>query len=170
MSRGTREDFAHLPAWKHGLALKLVEELSGVFADVIIERVNQDEQWGGPDTDDLRGPAEWSEYIHKQLSKMFEDVEPTAQHFRGRFVKVAALAFAAIAAIDRGIAEDAAVAEEGGCGHCPACRLRKFIEALENPQDGKRGVEIKFVDASEFGGLGELIAMLSRMGDMRRGG
>lgn len=133
MSRGAGAQFSHLPAWKHGLALAYVDELASIFADTVIERVEQDAQWGGPPTDDQRDIAEWSEYIHKQLSKLFDE-QADNKAIRQRFVKVAALAFAAIASMDRVVVPEQKEDDEG-CGQCPACLLKKFLQAEGHSPD-----------------------------------
>lgn len=61
-----------------------------------MERDNQDKQWGGPEHDDKHNEFDWVFFIDKQLSCVddFDDV-------RGRFVKIAAIALAAVESIDR---------------------------------------------------------------------
>lgn len=65
--------------------------------DITKERVKQDEQWGGPDQDDLRKEPEWFQYINKQVNQYYD----FSGNARERLVKIAALAVAAIEAIDR---------------------------------------------------------------------
>lgn len=63
------------------------------------ERVRQDEQWGGPKHDDQHCAADWSDYITHQLTKL--DKYVGLEDGRERFVKIAALAVAALEAADR---------------------------------------------------------------------
>lgn len=64
------------------------------LADVIEERRRQDAQWGGPEHDDDHAAGDWFGFIEKQMMK-------TTAPRRERFVKIAALAVAAIEALDR---------------------------------------------------------------------
>lgn len=68
-----------------------------VYDDIRWERADQDKQWGGEAHDDTHGPWDWREYIEKQLllARRGEGSQ------RERFVKIAALAIAAIESIDR---------------------------------------------------------------------
>lgn len=91
--------FAKLPAWQAGLALMHAKASSDIVAEVIVERVQQDVQWGGPEADDSRTPQQWLGYIERQLRKVAHPTEqPTPANFRERMVKVAALALAALQA------------------------------------------------------------------------
>lgn len=91
--------YAKLPAWQHGLALMHAKASSDIVAQVIVERVQQDVQWGGPEADDSRTPQQWLGYIERQLRKVAHPTEqPTPANFRERMVKVAALAIAALQA------------------------------------------------------------------------
>lgn len=125
MNGESARKFNGMPAWKHGVANMLIPELSDILADVIIERVEQIDQWGGPDTDDNRRLDQWSEYIHRQLSYLMTE-QDTPSNVRQRFVKVAALAFAAIEALDR----KHAIPAQCACGGCQLDR------ALSGAGDG----------------------------------
>lgn len=79
-----------------------------VIVDVEEERRKQDAQWGGPECDDQRLDADWCRYIHHQIRKILEapalyhlDVDAVLAESRSRFVKIAALAVAAIESICR---------------------------------------------------------------------
>lgn len=124
------------------------------IADVLIERAKQDQQWGGPATDDQRDIAEWAEYIHKQISHMFTEQKDN-RAIRQRFVKVAALALAAIASMDRVL-----VPEVVGCGECAVCRMEKFIKDIETHNAGQ---PVLFE-----GNVLELLAMLGNIGGPRQ--
>lgn len=76
--------------------------LKPVYKDIIAERFAQDRQWGGPDHDDGHHPLDWIPIIDKQLSKILFDTDQIQR--RSRFVKVAAIAVAAIESIDRIVA------------------------------------------------------------------
>lgn len=65
--------------------------------DILKERDKQDEQWGGPEHDDRHFNSDWTGYMGYQARRLHED--PTLS--RDRFVKIAALALAAIESIDR---------------------------------------------------------------------
>ncbi len=70
-----------------------------VFDLIRDERARQDAQWGGPEHDDTHTAFDWMTYIQKQLDKYGR-----AQAFeleRDAFVKIAALAVAAIESLDR---------------------------------------------------------------------
>ncbi|KVZ18600.1 hypothetical protein WT88_29395 [Burkholderia stagnalis] len=73
-----------------------------VFVDVLAERKNQDTQWGGPTHDDTQYPIHFAGYVGRQISKAIAYRETNdAVAMRARFVKIAALAFAATESIDR---------------------------------------------------------------------
>lgn len=65
--------------------------------DLCDERIAQDKQWGGPAHDDMHDTYDWMNYIANQAEKLARD-ESTA---RERFIKIAALAVAAVESIDR---------------------------------------------------------------------
>lgn len=73
-----------------------------VHAQIDEERERQDIEWGGPDHDDRHSYVDWATFIRKQLDAADVDHlrdDPIAT--RERFLKIAALAFAAIESIDR---------------------------------------------------------------------
>lgn len=128
--------------------LRMVDLTTEAVGDISMERVLQDHQWGGPETDDLRSEAEWAEYIHKQISKLFQD-EGGALAARDRFVKVAALAIAAIQSIDR---------KNPKACDCPVCRLEAQLKA-DNPN----------VEVVQVRSMAELVALLSGVLPRKRG-
>jgi len=71
-----------------------------VLGDIKAERVKQDEQWGGPNHDDDHAECDWRDYIEKQLEGA--RFAGTRKERRKRYVKIAALAVAAIESMDRG--------------------------------------------------------------------
>lgn len=120
-------------------ALAHIDNLDNVIPDICEERALQDEQWGGPKTDDTRNSAQWVEYIDHQLEYITASVQGQRQlnpgEFRERMVKVAALAIAAIQSYDRGGGTYASTAEaeaEERCGECPACKLEDFMRQHPN--------------------------------------
>lgn len=68
-------------------------------ADIAAERRAQDAQWGGPEHDDQHAGADWLRYIRKQVDRA--ESARTLSEGRSRFVKIAALAVAAIEHHDR---------------------------------------------------------------------
>ena len=68
---------------------------ASVLAEVSDEREHQDRQWGGPSHDDQHQIADFAEFVKHQLSRM------TGQDCRARYIKIAALAVAAVESIDR---------------------------------------------------------------------
>ncbi len=73
------------------------------YSEIDTERSRQDKQWGGPVTDDTRSDDEWCQYIEKQTEAVRVDRaldldKPGAT--RERYIKIAALAVAAVESID----------------------------------------------------------------------
>ncbi len=89
---------------EHGFA---VESLEGAEVDVREERMNQDAQWGGPEHDDKHTTNDWTMLIRYQVAKanregeMHVAINHNIPAVRARFVKIAALAQAAVESIDR---------------------------------------------------------------------
>lgn len=75
-----------------------LEGLEGALLAVLIERGAQAQEWGGADHDDQHTPREWLDFIQAQLARSKPD-DPS--EFRGRMVRIAALALAAIESRDR---------------------------------------------------------------------
>jgi hypothetical protein len=70
--------------------------------EIEAERRRQDAQWGGPAHDDEHEPGDWCQYLAHQQRLLLKMTSPTQREdIRARFVKIAALAFAAIESIDR---------------------------------------------------------------------
>jgi hypothetical protein len=85
----------------------------GVYDDVQAERARQDEEWGGPEHDAAHPITAWWSFIDKQMHLLWYDIyrngiegwnRDEVHIVRDRMVKVAALAVAAIEAIDRTLA------------------------------------------------------------------
>ena len=68
-----------------------------IIADVKAERAAQDAQWGGPEHDDEHSPDDFMGFITRQVVKGAGD----GSDVRDRFIKIAALAVAAIESLDR---------------------------------------------------------------------
>jgi hypothetical protein len=91
-------------------ALKASRYCCALHPDVAEERKRQNNQWGGPYHDDAHDWYDWSDYIGKQLSRLIKATNKSqATERRQRFVKIAALAVAALESMDRKQARDAAV-------------------------------------------------------------
>lgn len=75
-----------------------------IFDEITAERANQDAEWGGPRHDDQHSLDDWCRYIDKQTTEAENAGETDLAGARERFVKVAALAVAAIESIDRQLA------------------------------------------------------------------
>lgn len=69
-----------------------------IFGEIHTERQAQDARWGGAEHDDTHTPFEWTGFIGKQSLSI---VGPPCKANRARFVKIAALAVAAIESMDR---------------------------------------------------------------------
>ncbi len=74
-----------------------MSNMNQVFEDIREERQKQDARWGGAAHDDKHDADNWCDYIQRQIVK-WEDEE---QSDREMFVKIAALAVAAVESIDR---------------------------------------------------------------------
>lgn len=77
-----------------------------VIKDALLERGEQDKQWGGPGHDDRHNELDWLDYIAKQSERIDEALSSAegAEHdpeVRQRFIKIIALAMAACESIDR---------------------------------------------------------------------
>jgi hypothetical protein len=70
-----------------------------VFRMIRNERGRQDKEWGGSDHDDTHCVADWLEFIEKQIGQTYRSRNPNDD--RKRFVKIAALATAAVESLDR---------------------------------------------------------------------
>lgn len=72
------------------------DDMNKVFNQIRHERENQDAQWGGAVHDDTHDEQEWIGFMDEQLTKASDNGE-----YRERFVKIAALAVAALESMDR---------------------------------------------------------------------
>jgi hypothetical protein len=80
--------------------LGFYESLWPAYEQIGLERMRQDEEWGGDAHDDAHRVGDWLEFIRKQCNLIGDGLEP-AENARERFVKIGALAVAAIQSIDR---------------------------------------------------------------------
>jgi len=69
-----------------------------ILQEIRDEREAQDRQWGGRASDDTRSDEQWFAYIDRQEDLWIADYQ---QNTRQRLIKIAAIAVAAIEAIDR---------------------------------------------------------------------
>ena len=84
-------------------------EISRLTSEVFDERKAQDKQWGGPEHDDGHPPQAWREMLERHVAKlttfMGSNNNPneyvTADDYRDRLIKIAALAIAAAQTYDR---------------------------------------------------------------------
>lgn len=78
-----------------------------VLSEIVAERGRQDEQWGGPSHDDQHSQMDWMDYISQQVEKYAKNVITRGDAYMStpdahqRFVKIAALAVAALESFDR---------------------------------------------------------------------
>lgn len=73
--------------------------MSKVFSELVLERAVQDAEWGGPAHDDRHDWYDWRQFLYKQMTAL--SMEYNDDRRRKRFVKIAALAMAAVESIDR---------------------------------------------------------------------
>lgn len=76
-------------------------ELSAVYSDIKAERVRQDEQWGGPDHDDMHTREDWTWYRQKYEVMAWSCLDAHGETARMALIKIAALAVAQLEALDR---------------------------------------------------------------------
>ena len=93
-----------------------------VVGDVFLERARQDAQWGGPAHDDTHTMGDWLNLIYKQVGMTQTSTERDEAELRGRMVKIAALALAALASYERKTPK--AVCQ------CPACALEEMMRLV----------------------------------------
>lgn len=87
------------------------------FASIINERRYQDEKWGGPEHDDGETELNWQRYITEYANAQGRSA---SYDFRKRMVKVAALAMAAIEAVDRKAAPEVEIIDIPNPDNSPA--------------------------------------------------
>ncbi len=73
--------------------------MASITNDILRERLNQDDQWGGPAHDDRNTWFDWRGAFYKQLSN--GSMVHTAAEQRECLVKIAAIAQAALESFDR---------------------------------------------------------------------
>ncbi len=78
-----------------------VQARARILTDVTHERHAQDDKWGGPEHDDTHTAKDWVSYIVEHANRVLEYTGQPAAHERKQFVRVAALAIAAVEACDR---------------------------------------------------------------------
>ena len=69
---------------------------SKIYKEITKERKAQDKKWGGKKHDASHTPDDWNMFIAKQVGRFYRNKKQA----RSRFVKIAALAVAAIESID----------------------------------------------------------------------
>lgn len=74
----------------------LTGEQLTVIGEITQERNNQDAQWGGADGDDCNAEGDWLIFIQKQGDRWMNGAPS-----REVYIKIAALAIAAVESIDR---------------------------------------------------------------------
>ena len=76
---------------------------SQIFNDIVAERSRQDSIWGGPRHDDTHDCLDWGTYLQKQVNRLQDagvyGLGREAQ--RKRYIRIAALAIAAIESMER---------------------------------------------------------------------
>jgi uncharacterized protein YacL len=73
---------------------------NSILSEVWEERKAQIEEWGGPDIDDSNTKLDWIAYITKHVGKALTNPF-NLDIFRYQMLRVAALAIAAVASVDR---------------------------------------------------------------------
>lgn len=75
-----------------------------IFLEIEAERLRQDEKWDGPANDDLNSGVGWLSLIGSHQEDAGIAIrEGDLAAFRAELVKIAALAMAAMEALDRGV-------------------------------------------------------------------
>jgi len=72
-----------------------INNAPNIMLEICVERVRQDDKWGGPEHDDEHSVNDWADFIRMRLSNQGNNT------FRQRMIEVAALAIAAIESTDR---------------------------------------------------------------------
>jgi hypothetical protein len=67
-----------------------------VYDEVAVERLRQNDLWGGAEHDDLHGPRDWRFFICEHAERA-----GTIRDYRKQMIRVAALAIAAVESYDR---------------------------------------------------------------------
>jgi hypothetical protein len=83
---------------------------TAIIAEIHAERDRQGAEWGGPEHDDTHNLAEWFDFIEHQDRQYMKFVRDHCEEqqetlfqaeARNRFIKIAALAIAAMESLDR---------------------------------------------------------------------
>lgn len=80
---------------------------SEILKKVLAERKAQDEQWGGPQHDDLHSAHDWAHFINKQTRGCFRthisgtSIPEYPERIYFKLIKIAAVAFAGLESIER---------------------------------------------------------------------
>jgi hypothetical protein len=74
-----------------------------LLSDIHWERVKQISQWGGSEHDDTHFANDWARYIDHQLELGYgeDNNEDGSHNWSERFIKIAALAIAALESLER---------------------------------------------------------------------
>lgn len=89
-----------LEGWNAELRARAEGIRPTVYDHVLAERNRQDRKWGGPEHDDKHSDRDWITFITKHLG-MAVTWPFDEDQFRTQMVRVAALAVAAVEAVDR---------------------------------------------------------------------
>lgn len=90
--------------WGKTLANEQAHQFYELTQEVFAERLHQDQRWGGPVHDDQHTPEEWIHLLDHQTTEADYAMLPCGDglpEYRVRLIKIAALAFAALEALDR---------------------------------------------------------------------
>lgn len=93
-----------------------------LVGDVFLERARQDAQWGGPAHDDTHTMGDWLNFVNKQAGLTQTSAVRDEAEMRGRMVKIAALALAALASYER-------KNPKAACD-CPVCKLEEALRGM----------------------------------------
>jgi hypothetical protein len=79
-----------------------VDPQEAVLAEIVLERLEQDAQWGGPGHDDQHDVNCWIAILARHVGLAANDEAATdLARFRRQMVRVAAVAVAAVESLDR---------------------------------------------------------------------
>lgn len=83
------------------------EDKQKIFLEILEERNRQDAKWGGTAHDDQHDADDWFDYVRYQMSQVEEEWDGEDDNVvRRAYVKIAALAVAAVESFDRRLAAD----------------------------------------------------------------
>lgn len=109
-------------------------ETTDVYAEIRAERAKQDAKWGGPIHDDQHGDRDWARFVNEHAERAITARSQAASRYQ--WVRVAALAVAAVQRYDRLMATCHECGAPGGSEH--ATRCSRFIPT---PPSRERGEE-----------------------------